>query len=171
MFRFSVHPSFRSTSRSVITRSEASGSSSAYGIRMPTRRTWSDCCARTVSGHPIAVLPKSLMNSRRLMASPAPRTTSGMKRKYHILDRELCRSLHLSRQPSCPLWVKSRHDGPKPRCPLFSQKRRLAKRSARSRSAATRDNSRSNCNTGGTTDTLCLITDFQMPGRNDQAAP
>ena len=39
-------------------------------------------------------------------------TTSGMKRKYHILDRELCRSLHLSRQPSCPLWVKkqtSRH--------------------------------------------------------------
>ena len=22
-----------------------------------------------------------------------------MKRKYHILDRELCRSLHLSRQP------------------------------------------------------------------------
>src|SRR5262249_52056016 len=56
-------------------------------------------CAHAAMGPAAAALPRSAMNSRSLMASPAPRTTSGMKRKYHILDRELCRSLHLSRQP------------------------------------------------------------------------
>src|SRR5262249_11952941 len=41
------------------------------------------CCARAVSGHATTVLLRSLMNSRRLMASPAPRTKSGIK-DYHI---------------------------------------------------------------------------------------
>src|SRR5262249_12096065 len=41
------------------------------------------CCARAPTGHATTVLLKSLMNSRRLMASPAPRTTSGSK-DYHI---------------------------------------------------------------------------------------
>src|SRR6516225_5940679 len=50
------------------------------------------CCARASSGHATAVLPTNAMNSRRLMASPAPRTTSGIKRisRFWI---ENCRSL------------------------------------------------------------------------------
>jgi hypothetical protein len=42
------------------------------------------CCARAASGHAAAALPESAMNSRRLMASPVPRTTSGMKRLSHF---------------------------------------------------------------------------------------
>ena len=41
------------------------------------------CCARAASGHATTVLLENLMNSRRLMASPAPRTKSGSK-DYHI---------------------------------------------------------------------------------------
>src|SRR6516162_4604962 len=41
------------------------------------------CCARAASGHTTAAPPRSVMNSRRLMASPAPRTKSGSK-DYHI---------------------------------------------------------------------------------------
>ena len=51
--------------------------------------TFGDCCARAASGQVAAALPSSAMNSRRLMASPAPRTLSGY-RKDIILDRELC---------------------------------------------------------------------------------
>ena len=36
-------------------------------------------------GHAAAMLPTNAIDSRRLMASPAPRTPSGIK--YHILDR------------------------------------------------------------------------------------
>src|SRR5262249_31824985 len=42
-----------------------------------------DCCARAASGHATTALLKSLVNSRRLMALPAPRTKSGSK-DYHI---------------------------------------------------------------------------------------
>ena len=62
------------------------------------------------------------MNSRRLMASPAPRTTSGIKRisRFWI---ENCRSLIPKRAAPCPLWVKSRHRGTSNQCPLYPQKR------------------------------------------------
>src|SRR6516164_7194263 len=49
------------------------------------------CCARAASGHDTAVPSRTVTKSRRLMASPPPRTTSGIK-EYHIFDRELCRS-------------------------------------------------------------------------------
>jgi hypothetical protein len=42
------------------------------------------CCAREASGHDTAVPTRTAMNSRRLMASPAPRTTSGIKRISHF---------------------------------------------------------------------------------------
>jgi len=54
MFRPSVHPSFISSPRSVVTRSEASGSASANAIMTPIRRIWSDCCARAAIGHATA---------------------------------------------------------------------------------------------------------------------
>jgi hypothetical protein len=38
------------------------------------------CCARTASGSAAALLPTNAMNSRRLIASPAPRDMSGAKR-------------------------------------------------------------------------------------------
>ena len=38
-----------------------------------------DCCARATSGHAAAAPPTSLMNARRLMRLPRPRTTA-----YHI---------------------------------------------------------------------------------------
>jgi hypothetical protein len=47
------------------------------------------------------------MKSRRLMASPAPRTTSGPKKKIsHFLDRKLCRSLHPAGHPISALGQK-----------------------------------------------------------------
>ena len=44
-------------------------------------------CACATSGHAAAVLPTNAINSRRLMASPAPRTTSGIKRISHFGSR------------------------------------------------------------------------------------
>ena len=73
--------------------------------------------ARAASGQTV-VLPSRLMNSRRLMASPAPRTPSGMKTIAHFLDRELRRSLHPSCPLPCPLWVTSRHREAFRPCPL-----------------------------------------------------
>src|SRR5690349_17903563 len=52
--------------------SVASGSPAARLIIAPTRRTFSDCCARVDSGHAIAATPTQVMNSRRLMKSPRP---------------------------------------------------------------------------------------------------
>src|SRR5262249_14590700 len=37
------------------------------GPRMPMRQTLPACCARAASGHPATPLPRSAMNSRRLM--------------------------------------------------------------------------------------------------------
>src|SRR5262249_22555038 len=42
---------------------------------------------------------------RQWQASPATRTTSGIK-KYHILDRKWCCSSHPSGLPLYPHWVK-----------------------------------------------------------------
>src|SRR6516225_8106061 len=56
-----------------------------------------DFCARAASGHATTALLKSLVNSRRLMASPAPRTTSGKKAEYHIFGSRIVRS-------ECPLY-------------------------------------------------------------------
>src|SRR5262249_46412594 len=68
-----------------------------------------DCCARAASGHATTVLLKSLMNSRRLMASPAPRTKSGIKRLSHFwIENCAVRRTQAGPQP-CPLWVKSGH--------------------------------------------------------------
>src|SRR6516165_2068662 len=58
------------------------GLSSAIGAPVmsdPTRYTLDGLCAVTASGQTAAALPRSMINSRRLMASPAPRTTSGIK--------------------------------------------------------------------------------------------
>jgi hypothetical protein len=66
------------------------------------------CCARAVNGHATTVLLKSLMNSRRLMASPAPRTTSGINRISHFWI-ENCAVRCLTGRPPCPLSAKSRH--------------------------------------------------------------
>jgi hypothetical protein len=67
---------------------EVEENSAAHFLRDETPRNPTTgivaCCARAVSGHATAVLLKSLMNSRRLMASPAPRTTSGMERISHF---------------------------------------------------------------------------------------
>jgi hypothetical protein len=49
------------------TRACASGSSSAWPMSTPIRRTRSGCCARAGSGQIAAVPPISVMNSRRLM--------------------------------------------------------------------------------------------------------
>jgi hypothetical protein len=39
--------------------------------RNPIRKTFADgCCARAANGHAAAALPRSVMNSRRLIASP-----------------------------------------------------------------------------------------------------
>jgi len=61
--------------------------------------------ARAASGHATTALLKSLVNSRRLMASPAPRTKSGIKRLSHFWI-EICavRRTQAGPQP-CPLWV------------------------------------------------------------------
>src|SRR6516165_3356668 len=55
------------------------------------------CCACAASGHPAAP-PRSLISSRRLMVSPAPRTES-LTKEYHIFDRELRRLLDPSGPP------------------------------------------------------------------------
>ena len=58
------------------------GLSSAIGVPVmsdPTRYTLDGLCAVTASGQTAAALLRSMINSRRLMASPAPRTTSGIK--------------------------------------------------------------------------------------------
>src|SRR6516225_6630401 len=83
------------------------------------------CCARAASGHATTVLPESLMNSRRLMASPAPRTKSGIKRLSHFwIENCAVRRTQAGPQP-CPLWVKSGHRGQLKQCLLYPQKRTL----------------------------------------------
>src|SRR5262249_28059841 len=77
------------------------------------------------SGHAITVLLKSLMNSRRLMASPAPRTKSGIKRLSHFwIENCAVRRTQAGPQP-CPLWVKSGHRSLSNQSPLYPQKRTL----------------------------------------------
>ena len=91
-------------------------------LRNPTSGMFG-CCARTASGHATAVLLKNLMNSRRLMASPAPRTKSGIKRLSHFwIENCAVRRTQAGPQP-CPLWVKSRHSTTSDQCPLYPQKR------------------------------------------------
>jgi hypothetical protein len=60
-------------------------------LRKPIRGFAGCCCVGAASGHITAVMPTNVRNSRRLMASPAPRTPSSIK-EYHTLDQELCRS-------------------------------------------------------------------------------
>src|SRR5438552_2804741 len=56
-------------------------------MSIPMRRIRLRDCARAASGH-AAALPRTLMNSRRLMCSPhRPRITS-----YHILEKPCCAS-------------------------------------------------------------------------------
>ena len=83
-------------------------------------------CGNGEAHHATAALPinANAMNSRRLMASPAPKTTSGIKRISHFWI-ENCRSLIPKRGRPCPLWVKSRHSVRSHECPLYPQKRTL----------------------------------------------
>src|SRR5262249_51483998 len=68
-----------------------------------------DCCERAASGHATIVLLKSLMNSRLLMASPALRTKSGIKRLSHFwIENCAVRRTQAGPQP-CPLCAKSGH--------------------------------------------------------------
>ena len=91
----------------------------------PTRYTLDGLCAVTASGQTAAALLRSMINSRRLMASPAPRTKSGIKRLSHFwIENCAVRRTRAGPQP-CPLWVKSRHRGISNQCPLYPQKRTL----------------------------------------------
>ena len=100
------------------------GLSSAIGVPVmsdPTRYTLDGLCAVTASGQTAAALPRSMINSRRLMASPAPRTTSGIKSSITFWVEKAVR--YTNGPPSCPLWVKRRHHRRADLCLLYSRKR------------------------------------------------
>jgi hypothetical protein len=59
----------------------------AVDISTPRRRIRWACCARAASGPTSAVLPRSAMNSRRLMEASPPAETSEQLRLSH---RALC---------------------------------------------------------------------------------
>src|SRR6516164_10015542 len=99
---------------------------SAIGVPVmsdPTRYTLDGLCAVTASGQTAAALPRSMINSRRLMASPAPRTTSGIKSSITFWVEKAVR--YTNGPPSCPLWVKIRHRRMSASCLLYPQKRTL----------------------------------------------
>src|SRR6516164_9969080 len=84
-----------------------------------------DRCARAANGHATTVLLENLVNSRRLMASPAPRTKSGIKRLSHFWTENCAvRRTQAGSQPY-PLWVKSGHSTMSDQCLLYPQKRTL----------------------------------------------
>src|SRR6516164_10083552 len=91
-----VYPDSRKPWRTAATR--CPDSPARFGLRNPTTGN-ADCCAFPASGHAAAAPPTNAMNSRRLMASPPPRTTSGYQKTITFLDRELRRSLHASGRP------------------------------------------------------------------------
>src|SRR5262249_51786534 len=72
--RPSAQPASCSPCRNVPTRASPSASSAATPMSTPMRRRRSACCARTLRGGSIgataAAAPRSVMNSRRRMASP-----------------------------------------------------------------------------------------------------
>src|SRR6516225_6960948 len=97
--------SFRPCSNAVARSSEPA----AVVLRRNPITGTADRCARAASGHATTALLKSLVNSRRLMASPAPRTKSGIKRLSRFWAENCAvRRTQAGSQP-CPLWVKSRH--------------------------------------------------------------
>src|SRR5262249_49707792 len=83
-----------------------------------------DCSARAARGHAAAVQPINAMNSRRLMASPAPRTTSGLI-EYHISGSRIVLFVTTNGLMRCPLWVKSGHGRMSDQCLLYPQKETL----------------------------------------------
>src|SRR5262249_51443100 len=89
--------------------------------------------ARAANGHATTVLLENLMNSRRLMASPAPRTKSGIKRLSHFWTENCAVRRTQAGPPPCPLWVISGHRGQLNECPLYPQKRTSIERSERVR--------------------------------------
>jgi hypothetical protein len=80
---------------------------------------------RAVSGRAAPVQPTNAMNSRRLMASPTPRTMSGMKRISHFWIENCAVRYRLTGHRSCPLWVKSGRRSTSARCLLYPRKRTL----------------------------------------------
>ena len=80
-------------------------------------RIRSPCCARAASGH-AAAPPTSVMNSRRLIATP-------QGSEQAIVAGRLAGSGQNGAW-RCPLWVKSRHRGYLQGCPLYLQKRTFA---------------------------------------------
>jgi hypothetical protein len=72
------------------------------------------CCACAASGH-AAALPRSVMNSRRLIGAPR------LKREPSYRQ-----TLVRWKGRTCPLWVKSRHLQRKRSCPLYPRKRTCA---------------------------------------------
>ena len=107
-------------------------------VRKPIRCIFSGC-ARAAIGQAAAALPRSAMNSRRLMASPAPTTTSGVKTISH-LDQKLCSSLHPkgaahvrfgsladieARPRDVRFTSKSGHTSASSRCPLCANNYRM----------------------------------------------
>ena len=91
------------------------------------------CWARTASGVQAPAVPTiPLMKSRRRIASPrgfrsAPTVayrdaiTAGIYDRRNGVQGSVCTAPIPSRP--CPLWVKSRHDALKSRCPLYPQQR------------------------------------------------
>jgi len=84
-----------------------------------------DCCARAVNGHATTVLLKRLMNSRRLMASPAPRTKSGIKRLSHFWIENCAVRRTQARPQPCPLYPRKRTSPSALECPLSAMCGRL----------------------------------------------
>src|SRR6516164_5573306 len=68
------------------------------------------------------------MNSRRLIASPVPRTTSGIKRLSHFWIENCVVRYTQAASSQRPLWVKSGHRIRSASCPLYPQKRTLIER-------------------------------------------
>src|SRR5215203_3980713 len=120
--RPSFQPNCRSSCRSAAIRACPSGLLSAVFISTPMRRMRSGCCARAESGHVAAPL-RMLRNSRRLMSAP------WLRRRHRIGSNECFDrgrsgfATATSDTRRCPLWVKSGHDTPGLRCPLYPQKR------------------------------------------------
>src|SRR5262249_52485540 len=89
----------------------------------PIVGSFPDCCARALSGH-VAALPRSVMNSRRLIAFPEAQDQRIVAAQTSTLEAS---DVEVSQ---CPLWVISGHMQCKQPCPLHPQSRPRKRTSA-----------------------------------------
>src|SRR5262249_61068130 len=91
-----------------------SGAAPGHGRSAPTRRMGASCCGFAASGPAAAAPPSSVMNSRRLIASPeAQDKASNRLRLAHRKEpadvRFTPESGHVRYNLRCPLWANSGH--------------------------------------------------------------